>query len=474
MSVHVRLELEPPVLRWPQLPACRVTLVNGGGEALRDINVEDPRGRAVLELTDLATGEQTEIAAPILDPSVFLLSEPCSLEPGAQLEDAFYLGRRLSLPRPGRYRLRARFRWDDGEARSDAVPFEVQAAPAAALAVEPERGGPMSALVCAWNDRDAGTMRLTSIAQQPAPAAGPTVDLARTAALAAPILSVPADRLPGRQYVAWIVDRELGYAVHEHGAIERGQLDLQASDWRLIGPACELSTEAPGAPDAELLLLRDEGSRWRLRAIRLVQAAVLGADVVVSGPAPAWARVVHRPDGERRVFAVASASGATSLWRGSWSPGRGPTRLRAAIEGPGRLLAAAAQLGAGGCSVGAALVAVATPRGRLHALWSWSLAEDDAFAHRTTELTCLADASVDEAFVAVDQRGSAAVLARRAEAWSFVDAGRPDVAVPAPALASPLQLSFLRGRTPVVVYAEPEQGLFVRPLVDLPPFLPPT
>ncbi|WP_437599312.1 hypothetical protein WMF28_41450 [Sorangium sp. So ce590] len=151
---------------------------------------------------------------------------------------------------------------------------------------------------------------------------------------------------------------------------------------------------------------------------------------------------------------------------------RAPALARRGL--PGHLLAAAAQLGAGGCSVGAALVAVATPRGRLHALWSWSLTEDDAFAHQTTELTCLADASVDEAFVAVDQRGSAAVLARRAEAWSFVDASRPDVAGPAPALASPLQLSFLRGRTPVVVYAEPEQGLFLRPLVDLPPFVPPT
>lgn len=473
MTAHVHLEIAASALRWPALPVCRATLVNTGDAALQSINAWDPRGRAVLELTCVATGEQTVIPAPILDPSAVLLSEPRSLAPTARHVDEFSLRHRLTLPRPGQYLLRACFAWADGEARSDAVPFAVEAAPAGALSLELECGGPRSALVCVWTDRDAASVRATEIGEFPAPGFSSTVDLARADASAAPVLSVAADRLPARRFTAWICEHELGYAVRGD-AIFDDRIDLQEPGWRIVGPLCELPTDAPAAADAELLLLRDEGERWRLRAIRLVDTAVLGDDFVGPAPAPCWTRVAVRPDGARRLFGATTTDEGTSLWRMPWAAGDGPAAPQQLLALPGELLAAAAQLGAEGMIFGAAVVVTTTPHGPLHTLWSWSLTTDDQLHHRSAALTCLTGAAVDEAIVAVDLVGDAAVLVRRGDEWSHIDALRPEVAAPAPELASPLQLAFLRGRTPVVVHAAPGHGLRLHLLGAPPRFIAPT
>jgi hypothetical protein len=479
MNVKATLELAETRLVWPQTTRVVSTLENAGEEAIEHVNVGNERASAALGLTDVETGHARRLAqAP--PPGVFY--GDVTLAPGERLTEAFRLSRRVPLPGPGLYSLRAHHTWEGGGVDSIPVRFEVVAASPRALDLATTTGGPAGDVRCAWvNAGPKASSLWLSLVDTSSAAFSSSTRLAEVPADAAPVLSAPPLGPSVQQYVAWIAGASLAYAVHREGQVTPGAIPLDGPGYAIVPPLLEAPFDPKGRPSAEAVLLREAPGGFHVRVARLDGPGALGEPVLVEGPVPRWARTAYRADASRCTVFLAprrlrAGEPAISVSVAAWRSGR-PVEVVA--NWPGVLLAADQRLAGDGTAIGVALLDMhAGEGGPRYALQRWRVTPDDRFEEGTlTRIAWGRDEPAARVVFRIDSLGGVCALLEGKEsgAWLRADgAGHvaPLACLPEPG-AVPRDVFFVDWTEPAILYDDPRAGLRIATAAPRRPVLSP-
>jgi hypothetical protein len=345
MSIKATIELGETRLVWLQTTECRTKLHNGEDNPLWHINLQNRRASATISVTDVKSGETTfhaQSLAPEANPS------SVSLKPGRVLEEVFDLAARFQFPSCGVFELRARYEWAEGSIESDPVRVEVLPATPQSLFTASARGGETGEVFCVWVNREQGdfSFYLTQIDTETEARFGWSRQLEHSAGGVTPILSVPTNTIPTRQYVASISGNKLNLLKLENGQWQANCIELDADGYVIVPPILQDMYVDGNKREAEILLLKKGLTGWQMRVASLGESPSLGEESgPLGGALPNWFQTTYRDSGERYTFILlpqVSAEGnpyvklAVSLW----APGVTPAKPVFLNNWPGNLLAA--------------------------------------------------------------------------------------------------------------------------------------
>lgn len=377
MSITATIELDETVLRWTQTTRCRTELANDDSETLFQINPRNRKGAATISVKNFETGEMSFHAQLLTidaeQPSV-------SLEPGAILADTINLSGLYQFPFCGVFELQAHYTCSDGSIESDPVRVEVLPANPKNFVTATRRGSEAGDVFCAWvNQNDDGfSVWLTLINTAWEARFISSKQIENTSDVIIPSISVPANTIPTRQYIAWISGNKLNYVIHENEQFQSNVFELDADDYEIIPPLLEDPYVEGVRQFAEVLLLKKGSDSWQMRTVLLDESPSISKDVSkIKSVAPQWLQTVYRSNGERYTFILLPQPRdgnpyiklAMSLWKSRLAPAN-PVFL---TNWQGNLVAADVLLAGDDRIVGAGLVKQETDEQTEYVIQKWSL-----------------------------------------------------------------------------------------------------
>jgi hypothetical protein len=468
MTLKATLELAETRLVWPQTTRGVVTLLNVGEEPAERVNQELDRAETALGVTDLSTAKATLFARPPPPGGPF---HSVTIAPGEAHHDRFVLGRRVDLPGPGMYSVRAHAAWEGGSSDSIPVRVEIVAAAPRLARVVTTSGGPGGHVYCAWvnAENESGALWLSLITASPDLAFVETTRLARVPITATPVLSVPPLGPSSHRYVAWTARRSLVWAMTNAGQVVTSVVELDAADYLIATPVLEAPFVPGEAPYAEALLIHEIAGGFQLRVARLAAPSTVGPAVRCEGPMPRWAHIAYRADAGRSTTFFAPhwrspGEPAIAVSLGAWEPGSDPAPPELQASWPGVLFAADQCLTADGTALGVMLLDVGLDAPR-YALQRWKVTPEGRFEEGTLTWVGWEHASpIARAVLRVNAAHEACLLllSSGADAGWFRWTGRGEVESLAGAIgatATPMDGFFFDWTKPAILYNDPGTGL---------------
>lgn len=468
--MKVSLALARTSLVVGESPRCTLTFEAGGAPETVPNPVVHP-DEPVFRLAGPAPGEATDftptrgratLSLPRPIPSSEEEASPSfTLAAGARRTFELEGIERFSFPRSGRYEVSVAVGRGASAVVSNAVPVEVL--PASPVHVTCQATGSRLAdevVVALVQGGAPASLHLRGVANRKGQLV-PTfpVRVADVPAAARPVLSVvPNGEMAPARVVAWVEGAALRAAhVGARGVTGTSALPLAGTATLLAPFVLDPTTLA-----ARGLVLLEEGGRRELQGVtvREREAVLDGEAVAFSVAAPAWVRVLAPSTGAPTLFTLSDEGPFVALhalaWRGAGARRLG--RWTGTLAGADAVLDADDRArGVVGLRLGGELLVVAWSRsreGRFEAAsaraWDWPRE--------------LANVPVR---IRVDAEGQPHALARAEDGtWLYAPPLEPPRAVlPEGArVAGPLELSFVRGTYPLLLWSDPDRGLVFHPL----------
>jgi hypothetical protein len=490
MSVKCTLKLGETNLLWQQTTDCRAKIENAGRETITAVNINSQRGMPTLSFTCLKSGEVTYFVQSVPLDEAMPANE---LLPRESLDHTFTLPGGSGFHECGSYEIRAHYVWNDGKGHAESPPVRVEVIKAEpcpfTLTTTASTGVSSQLFFCAWVNETPGAYTLWLAAIRTAAKEGPKfekcIPVANLRGSVKPVLSVPANRIPCRQYMAWVDDQKLFWVSHEHGKLESGSLDLDRPGYELLVPLLEapFEPEHGGSKYADALLIRAESNGWQLRQERLGDGASPGQTVNVQGPAPEWGRIAYRSDAGSLSFFLSRQDHKTTLLLSSWGRGKPVAVPEHLLTWSGTLLAADLGLTADDLAVGTALLDIGPdpsslsiaharlyePNSPTYVLRSWRFSSDDQFEVLPDILLRWDQAwgRIEQFILRLNVHGQPYALVRSMKKqWLMCDSSG-DVSVLTGAavthLQGPKDILFSQGESPFILYTDSGCGFKMAP-----------
>lgn len=463
MSVEAILELEQNHLLWPQSTTARIKLTNDGSETLSRINPANVKGAATVILINTENGETTRHATlrqPDLD------QPPRSLEPGKTLEEIAFLSRLFQFPACGVFEVRAHYEWMYDETESEPDMVQVLPARPQAHSLATTRGTSSGNAYCAWvNDGEDGySLWLSEISTAWEARFSSSKKVAELTAGCLPVLSVPANRVPTKQYIAWIVDDRLQWVVANEEASDIKTLTLGSTAYEIVAPVLEDPYGEGLSRDAEVLLFAKRENGWELRVALLGDNAQLANESqVVQGPHPPWLKTVYRSDSERITFFLVPRTADdglhyVSLGTTSWSARQSPASLTFLHHWQGELIAADVALTGDDRVIGAVLIGRAGEEQEI-VVNKWFIGREKDFSAAQQPPLSVSDFKAELARIKVNARGDTFCLFRDADGtWRWIDEN--GLMVPLSLrIDPPADIFFVNDVYPAILFTDQSCGL---------------
>lgn len=345
MPVIISVEVDQAILLMQQTTMIMVVLQNTGSSPLENLNPGSYDNWPELLLTDLTTGDTQTFRVP---PPPRAEQPPIGLPAGEKQQTKFDLNSTLVFPRPGPYELRAKAEWDGGEVVSEPVRLTVEPSTPIAAHVTTAYGSLTPLYFAAWlngadTDADQVDLVLSDIRVRGDAAVrvrGESISvgamkLAKVRNGIQPYLSIPPNKAPEAQWVAWLEERDdkqfIRYLLHRHGDVsDIEQAAIKAPGAKIIPPLL-LHRESPKdkLPGAVALLhvptAEKPGGKLHLVQIGPKGAKEKPLTVEMPESAPLWGSSAYRSNGDRRTFFVTrNDEGGVLLRVMSWSEKKPP------------------------------------------------------------------------------------------------------------------------------------------------------
>jgi len=469
MSIEATLEIEKTKLHWLETTRCSSSLWNGSNAPINHVNLANTRATPWLLVKNLESGEINEWSMPvppeIVPPSATLAS-------GEVLKDEFFLHQRLNIYGTGIFEIKARYTFGASTVDSPAIRLEVLSTSPRALTIASLRGGPALLSYCAWIDaeRDKGVLWVTALSLSGQPRFEESIRLAELPLTSKPVLSIPPNTIPNRQWVGWIDGDEFHYTAHDTDEIARGSIKLVATGYKLVAPLFEEPFCAGKPQEAQALLIKSIDSGWEMQAAHLGHnPALLSEPINVKGAPPLWARSAYRSDLQRRTFFLVAdhlegglprVHLTMSRWGFNEVPGL-PTRVS---SWTGRLLASDLCLTGDDSIVGAAVLCREDTDGPTYLIQRWRLGADDSFVEEQSQPLVWSgtEGFLERAILRINTQGDPFLLLQRRDGIWIYAGGDGQVKHISPDLEFmkvPLDVCFADHNVPIVVHPEAHVGL---------------
>jgi hypothetical protein len=381
MSITATIEPDETILRWTQTTRCRTELVNDDSETLFQINPRNWKGAATISVKNIETGELS-FHAQLL--TVDAEQPSVSLEPGTVLANRINLSSLYQFPSCGVFELQAHYSCSDGRIESDPVKIEVLATNPKSLVTATQRGSEAGDVFCAWvNQNDDGfSVWLTLINTTWEARFLSSARVENTSDIIIPAISIPANTIPTRQYIAWISGNKLHYVTHENEKFQSNDFELDGDDYEIIPPLLEDRFVEGVRQFAEVLLLKKGSDSCQMRTVLLGESPSMSNEIrKIKSVSPQWFQTVYRSNGERFTFILLPLSRdgnpyvklAMSLWKARVSPAY-PVFL---TNWQGTLITADVLLAGDDRIVGAGLVKQENGKKTEYIIQKWSLDKND-------------------------------------------------------------------------------------------------
>lgn len=360
MSITATLELDETVLWWTQMPKCRAELANNDSETLFHINPRNRKGATTISVRNVETGELT-FHSQLL--TVDAEQPAVSLEQGATLANIINLSTLYQFPSCGIFELQAHYSCSEGSIESDPVRVKILPVNPKSLVKATRRGSEAGDVFCVWVNQDDDDLSLWLTLINTAWEARFTwskrIESISDGSL--PIISVPANTIPTRQYMAWISGNKLNFVIYENEQFQSGIFELDTDNYEIIPPLLEDPYAEGVRQFAEVLLIKKDPEGWQLRTVLLDESPTLSSDPgKFQNVVPQWMQTVYRSTGERFTFVLLPqlrdgnpyVKLAMFLWKARHAPAK-PVFLK---NWDGNLIAADVLLASDDRIVGAILV----------------------------------------------------------------------------------------------------------------------
>ena len=468
MNIKAKLTLKDTKLLWQETTLCYTELFNDSDEEIINVNPDNWRGGATFCLTNLLTGEKTYHSRKLLPE---IESAGISLASGGMLTDEIVLSSILRFPTSGLFELQAKYSFDGGEVESAPVRVEVIRADPQGLVTETAMGSQAGDLYCVWTNRlqDGFDLYLSTIDTAFEPIVLSTNKIGKLSMLCEPSISIPANKIPARQHVAWIAGDKLHYVICETGGLRSGSLELNSREYKIVPPLLEDVGNGNTIQFAEVLLTSVRPDGWRLRTVLLDGSPSFADEIrTIHSIPPEWFQTVYRSTGERYTFFILPQSRdgnpylklAMSMWRERVAPSS-PVFLS---NWNGSLVAADILLAADDRIVGAVLLK-REDEGRVEfVVEKWTLDQNDELRVSTTApIRWNEDWIIEHAFLRVNGDGVAFMLFKGGpeSKWYWVDGAGDFESLGdlSSRISLPADIIFTSFIYPAIVYTDKECGL---------------
>lgn len=474
MKVSVTLELERNTLVWPPQTRGRTTIQNDSPRPLTNINSEHQGAGPALLVLD-ATTRAVRRYAELQPPG----AEPMELDvaAGAAMTTNFSFGHRIELPGPGRYELASEYSWEGGTLRSAPVRVQVRPAQPRAISCASVAGGRGGDLFVAWrNDepKPTGGVWLSRITTTERARFIDSRLLADSPRDAVPLVSIPASGQPGRQCVVWRNREQLEYAIHARTKITTGRLEL-GEGGHLCGPPLEDPHTAQPDPDRrgfEILWIRPNQAGWALHLIPIASDRQRQAPTQVHGPSPTNVLTTYDRNGARTTWFLRSIPDSrgqptTELSATAWPLALGltPRPPTLMVRWRGQIMTASVAQRPDDSAFGVALINGSA--GQSMIVHRWRSGPQGFEELDPDELGWPSNDPIEFGVLRVAQDGRWYALVRsKRGAWGWCQRGQSAQFLPAKYadVRSPLDIFFVDGTIPALVYTRARCGLCVHML----------
>ncbi len=474
MLVSVTIKLSETDLLFQQSTTCTTELVNAGKTTLEDVNPKTSAASPMIVVKDLATGDVSThfVGRNPGDPP-----ESEELPAGESIKATLFLSDFMQFPKPGEYEVSARFEFvgEGGAVESKHVKVKVSPSRPGRLNVSTANGGPGGLSLAAFlNKADPAKEEfdvwLATISTTEKPVVTNCRHIDEAKSLVVPFVSVPPNTAPYAQWVAWLGDGRLTYALHRGSDVAASEsLKLKSSGYQIVPPIFQ-NPPIPGEaiPGGDVLLYRSaadaDGGELVVAHLSTERKASLDAPVEVAAKNLAWAKTAYLSDAKRHTFVLADEDGAAVLGHFSWSPTSSPVFMKNEAAWPAKCSAADLITTKGDAVLGVMLGESGENEGRKYAFYKWNYTASAGFNDGSKiDIALPEGVGIDHAIVRVNAGGAPYGIVRtdgKEPAWYFCE---PDGALKpihgdSHEFNLPADILFRRGDDPVIMFSSDGDG----------------